>query len=133
LFLDANVVLDVLARREPWVHEAALVLSAVEAGRVTGAVAAHTVTTLYYLLAKVLGRDEAVAALIRLTKLVDVVPVDRSVILEAIALGLKDLEDGVQAVCALRIEAEYVVTRNGRDFQGAGLVVATPGEVLARI
>jgi predicted nucleic acid-binding protein len=133
LLLDTNVVLDVLAARKPWVHEAALVLSAIEAGRASGAVAAHTVTTLYYLLAKELGRDEAVAALVRLTKLVDVVPVDRTVILESIALGLRDLEDAVRAVCALRIEADCLVTRDGKDFQGTGIPIATPGEVLARL
>jgi predicted nucleic acid-binding protein len=133
LLLDANVVLDVLANRAPWAHEAALLLSAVDAGRATAAVAAHTVTTLYYLLAKALGRDEAVAALVRLTKLVDVVAVDRAVILETIALGVRDLEDAVQAVCGLRIGADYLVTRNARDFRGVGLTIATPGEVLAQL
>lgn len=122
-----------LARREPWVHEAALVLSAIEAGRATGAIAAHTATTLYYLLAKDLGREAAVAALVRLTTLVDVVAVDRAVILEAIALGVRDLEDAVQAGCALRTGADCLVTRNGNDFRGAGLSVGTPSDVLAQL
>lgn len=133
VLLDTNIVLDVLARREPWAHEAARLLSAAEAGDVVAAIAAHSATTLYYLLAKALGRDAAVAALVRLTQLVDVVPVDRAVILESIALGLRDFEDAVQAICALRIEADYLVTRNGRDFEGAGVTIATPGEVLARL
>lgn len=141
LFLDANVVLDVLADRKPWAHEAALILSAIEVGQaargtgevVIGYVAAHTVTTLYYLLAKGRGRDEAAAALVRLMRLVEIVPVDKNIILAALSLGLKDFEDAVQAVCALEIEADYFITRNGRDFQSAGLLLATPGEIVARL
>jgi predicted nucleic acid-binding protein len=133
LLLDANVVLDLLANRAPWAHEAALVLTAVEDGRAEAAVAAHTVTTLYYLLTKSLGRERAVAAIVDLTSIVAVIAVDRDVILEAIALGLRDLEDGVQAACALRYGADLLVTRNGRDFQGTGVAVAAPAEVLARL
>jgi predicted nucleic acid-binding protein len=90
LLLDTNVVLDVLASRAPWAHEAALLLSAIEAGRARGAVAAHTVTTLHYLPAKTVGREAAVAALVRLTQIVEIVAVDREAILEAVALGLGD-------------------------------------------
>lgn len=133
LLLDTNVVLDVLARRDPWFHEAALLLSAVEAGQATAAVAAHTVTTLHYLLVKALGREATIATLVRLTSLVDVVAVDRAVILEAIALDLRDLEDAVQAVCALRIGADYLVTRDARDYERAGVAIVTPGEVVARL
>lgn len=133
LLLDTNVVLDVLARREPWADDAALLLSAVEAERATAAVAAHTITTLHYLLARAVGRTGALAALVRLTSLVDVVPIDRAVILEAMALGLPDLEDAVQAVCALRFGADVLVTRKPRDFRRAGVAIAAPGEVLARL
>nr|WP_236646362.1 hypothetical protein [Gemmatirosa kalamazoonensis] len=49
------------------------------------------------------------------------------------AMGLRDLEDAVQAVCAIRVEADYIVTRNAKDFRGSRLTVATPAEVLARL
>ena len=133
LLLDTNVVLDVLAARAPWYQDAAMLLSAIEEGRATGAVAVHAITTLHYLLARSLGRAPTLAALARLTKLLDVVAVDQAVVLEAMAMGLRDLEDAVQAVCALRVEADYLVTRNAKDFRGSGLTVATPAEVLARL
>ncbi len=141
LFLDANVVLDMLANRQPWAHEAALLFSVIEVGHaggdagvaVSGYVAAHTVTTLYYLLAKAHGRNESSAAIVRLMRLVDVIPVDKEVILAALALGLKDFEDAVQTVCALRVGADYFVTRNGRDFQGVGLLLVTPAEIVVRL
>lgn len=141
LFLDANVVLDMLANRQPWAHEAALLFSVIEVGHasgdagvaVSGYVSAHTVTTFYYLLARAHGRNEASAAIVRLMRLVDVIPVDKGIIRAALALGLKDFEDAVQAVCALGIEADYFVSRSGRDFQDVGLLLARPAEIVVRL
>ncbi len=48
LFLETNVLLDVLAQREPWVHNSAALLSLVDTGKVQGFVAAHTITTLQF-------------------------------------------------------------------------------------
>src|SRR5690606_23038459 len=66
LFLDINVILDVLADREPWVEDSAAVLSLLDDGDIEGLVAAHSVTTLCYLTSKHLGHKRAVAALIDL-------------------------------------------------------------------
>ena len=49
----------------------------------------------------------------------------------ALALGMSDIEDAVQAVCALAVGADYMVTRNASDFRAAPVVPRTPGEVLA--
>lgn len=66
LFLDINVVLDVLADREPWVEHSAAVLSLPDAAEIEGMIAAHSVTTLYYLSTRHLGHKRAIAALIDL-------------------------------------------------------------------
>jgi predicted nucleic acid-binding protein len=55
LFLDTNIVLDVLARRQPAFAASARVMAHVELGRASGHIAAHTFTTLHYLLAKHAG------------------------------------------------------------------------------
>lgn len=52
LFLDTNVVLDVLARRAPWERDAATLFSLIEAGRANGFVAPHGLATIHYLLRK---------------------------------------------------------------------------------
>lgn len=131
LLLDINVVLDVPLRRTPWVDEAALLLSAIEAGRADGYVAAHTITTYRYVVARASDRERAVTATADLLRLVRVVPVDDAGFREALALELPDFEDAVQAVAALRVGADYLVTRNGDDFRGAPVLARTAGEVLA--
>ena len=117
----------------PWTGDSASVLSLIDTKRAQGFVAAHTITTLHYLLSRSLGRKGTSAALIDLLDLVDVAPVDGAAIQKALALGWDDFEDAVQAVCALAIGADYLVTRNTRDFAAIPIPVVSPAEVLSQI
>lgn len=131
LFIDTNVVLDVLAQREPWFDDSARLLAHVEQGGATGHIAAHTLTTLHYLLARHLGQGKTAAVLIDLTAMLRVEPVDHGVLQQALALGWRDFEDAVQAVTAAQCQADYLVTRNPRDFKQSLIPVITPAEFLA--
>lgn len=133
LLVDVNVLLDLLLEREPWAAEAARLLAAIERGRASAHVAGHTITTAYYIIAKVRGRQIAAAAVSDLLRLLEVIPVEKADLHEALALGLADLEDAVQAACARKIAADVLVTRSERDFQGIALPVQPPGAVLAML
>ena len=128
LFLDANVVLDVLAMREPHWQASVRVLAAIEGRRATGLVAAHSVTTIFYLLSKHLNRRKARAAIVQLLGLVRAAPVDHDVLLQALSLGWDDFEDAVQAAAALGAKATHLITRNPRDFAGLTIPVLAPDE-----
>jgi hypothetical protein len=52
---------------------------------------------------------------------------------KAAQLNWKDFEDAVQSVTAERIRADYIITRNIRDFADSRVVAYTPSELLARI
>lgn len=131
IFLDVNVVLDVLAKREPWFEDSAAVLSLVEADGFEGIVAAHSVTTLFYLASKHLGQRRATTKLLDLLKVVSVASLDEETILKGLALGWSDFEDALQLLCAHKAGADYVVTRNTRDFESESVPVVTPAELLA--
>lgn len=133
LFLDINVILDVLADRAPWFEDSAMVLSLLDGSEVEGLVAAHSVTTLYYLTSKHLGHKRAVAALIDLLDHVTVTPLDQDVLLRALSLGWADVEDAVQGLSAQRANADFLVTRNPSDFQAASVPVVTPKQLLATL
>jgi hypothetical protein len=66
-------------------------------------------------------------------KLVDVVAVDHDRLLQALAMNWKDFEDAVQAACAEKVVADYLVTRNPSDFTGSSLDVVTPTELVATL
>jgi predicted nucleic acid-binding protein len=131
ILLDVNVVLDVLADREPFAEDAAAVLAEVEAGNLQGYLAAHTVTTLHFLLVRHLGQARARRALSDLLRLVELVPVDEDRIRHALAADWPDFEDAVQAACAEKAGVDYLVTRNKRDFKKSAIRAVTPAELLA--
>lgn len=131
LFLDINVILDVLAEREPWVEDSAVVLSLLDNPNAEGFAAAHSITTLFYLVSKHLGRERAVTVLLDLLEYVTVIELDQELLLRALSLGWEDVEDAVQGISAQRARADYLVTRNPSDFDPISLPIVTPSELLA--
>jgi predicted nucleic acid-binding protein len=131
ILVDLNIVLDVLQRREPFYQMSASVLVSVETSQVVGYIAAHTLTTLFYLLYKYHSADHARAALTQLLILLSVAAVDQGVIEQALNLPYQDFEDAVQMMAAVHAGADYLVTRNPRDYKSGPLPVLLPAELLA--
>lgn len=133
LFFDADVLLDILADRTPFAADSAQALSIVERDEAEGFVAAHSITTLHYLLRRELTPRRTRRVLMDLMRLLTVVPVDEDRLLQAFALGWKDFEDAVQAACAVKAEIDYLVTRDRTGFTRADVAVASPAELLGLV
>ncbi len=131
LLLDTNVILDVVARRDPWWEDSAAVMSLLETDEIQGFIAAQSVTTLHYLAAKHLGQSQANAAVIELLNIASVVPSDQTLLLGALSLGWNGFEDAVQAVSAVAAGADFIVTRNTSDFSASPVRPVSPSELLA--
>ncbi len=131
VLVDANVVLDVLARRQPHYTASAQVWAAIEAGHADGLLAAHTVTTLHYLLERHTDHGRAISALTDVMRVFEIAPVDGRVLLSALALGGRDFEDAVQMAAAASAGATHVLTRNPADFRNSPVAVLQPAELAA--
>ena len=131
VLLDLNVILDVLQQREPFYVTSAHVLAQAENGSVEGWIAAHSVTTLFYLLARDRSTSQARMVVSDLLSILSVAAVDQEVIDQALTLPYADFEDAVQMAAAIRSEVQYVITRNVRDYKAGPLPVLQPVELLA--
>ena len=131
--IDLNVILDVLQRREPFYETSARVLATVETGLIRGWVSAHSVTTLFYLVAKHQSAEHARAAIGEVLSLLSVAKVDQAVIEQALTLPYTDFEDAVQMVAAVQTGAQYLITRDVADYKAGPLPVLTPAELLALV
>lgn len=131
VLFDTNILLDVILDRPPFAAPASLLLAEVELGNLQGYLGATTVTTIYYLTAKVLGRPLATAAIEKLLQIFEVAPVNRNVLTGALAMDFSDFEDAVIHAAALFAGADVLVTRDGRGFKSAQLPVLTPNELVA--
>lgn len=133
LLVDTNVLLDVILDRSPWANDAVRLLDRVAGGAARAFVAAHAVTTVHYIVQRERGRTAAVTAVSDLLELLDVVPLDSADFQRALALQLKDFEDAVQVAACLRAGANFLVTRNPRDFAGAPVELRSAGEITAML
>jgi predicted nucleic acid-binding protein len=131
VLLDVNVVLDALQSREPFSDDAVRVLACAESGALSGLLAAHTLTTLFYLMARYGSPAAARVQIGDLLSILDVAAVDQTVIQAALALPAGDFEDCVQMAAARRAGADFVVTRDRAGFAAGPVPALTPAELLA--
>lgn len=133
ILIDVNVVLDVILERKPWVADSAALLDAAERRKISGYVAGHTITTAYYIVAKASGALRAATAMTDLLRIVKIVPIEKADFAQALVLGMTDFEDSVQAAAAAKIGADYVATRNGKDFKHSPVKPRLPAELIAML
>lgn len=129
VFLDTNVLVDYVLGRDPWEDDATRIMQAISSGRLRGFVAGHSVTTLFYLVARARDGIVATRAVSLLLSIITVVTLDHHDFQHAATLSLRDFEDAVQAVACLRAEADVLVTRDARDFARAPVNMCSPREL----
>jgi predicted nucleic acid-binding protein len=105
----------------------------VESGRIRGYLPAHAVTTIFYLLRKQVGVEEARKIVGLLLHVFDVAPVNERVLASALTLACPDFEDAVCAAAAHAARCEVVVTRDPKGFLGSVVPALEPDVVLAAL
>jgi predicted nucleic acid-binding protein len=130
ILLDTNVILDILLDREPFAEPAVLLFKTVHKQEIPMFMTATTVTDLYFITRKEKGKSTALAFIEELIGGVDVVSVDKNIIVEALRTDLPDFEDAIQVCSANREGIETIVTRNEKDFIMSGLNIQSPTEFL---
>ncbi|MGH8612978.1 MAG: PIN domain-containing protein [Gammaproteobacteria bacterium] len=130
ILFDTNVILDILLDRQPYSEDAAALLSYAERGDISGYAAATTITTLYYLCARAGGSVKAKRQVASILALIEIAPVNRSVIESALASRMRDFEDAVLAAAGALVRVEAIATRNKQDFRLGRVATSTPRELL---
>lgn len=132
LFLDTNIVVDLLDRREPFCHDAVRLFSMAYNKQVQLVVSPTTYSTASFLLRKH-GSEGVRKLLSNFRQLARVSTTDERTVDDSLASQFQDFEDAMQYYTALRANAEIIITRNGKDFKASSLPVMTAGEYLSVI
>lgn len=133
LLIDANILLDVLQKREPYVHTSSLIWKMCEVGSAEGYVSSLTFANLVYVMRKDLNpeKTEEILCLLKLIfRLTDLTTADLT---KAAEMKWPDFEDAVQSTIAERIHADCIITRNSKDFKESRIIAVTPDEYIASI
>ena len=133
LFLDTNVLLDVLGRREPFFQAAARVWSLAERGELEAYVSAISFNNVYYIVRKAGGKEKADEALRILRDVFAIVAPDAKIINQAMDSEMTDFEDALQFYSAVRAKATHLLTRDADAFPTSHLQVLSPDEFIAAL
>lgn len=133
LLIDANIVLDVLQNRENFVKESAMIWKLCETEQAKGYISTLSFANIMYILRKELTSDKIEEVYHKLCLIFEFADFSSSILSKAVEMNWKDFEDAVQSATAEPIHADYIITRNVRDFTRSKVVAFTPTELLMRI
>lgn len=127
ILIDTNVLIDFIAKREPFYIFSEKVIDFCRQEIIDGAIAGHSVLNAMYILRKDFSLSELKAIFLNLCEFIYIEPVDFEKILSALKDdNFSDFEDCVQMQCALNFRADYIVTRDIKDFRGSEIPAITP-------
>jgi predicted nucleic acid-binding protein len=131
IFIDTNVLIDVLSQREPFYADSAHVWTLAEQGQIKGFISAISFNNIYYVIRRLRTRQVADRMMVLLRDTFMPVSLDKQILDQAIDSGFDDLEDAIQYFSVVRTEADCIVSRDARAFPRSELPVLTPAELLA--
>ncbi len=130
ILLDTNIVLDLLAAREPFYAEAAELFSLADKKSIKLSVSALSFANIHYILSKFINDQEARKILRNFKVIVSVLPLDEKIVDLALNSDFKDFEDSIQYFTAIENAQKLIVTRNKSDFKHSKIPIMTAGEFI---
>jgi predicted nucleic acid-binding protein len=131
VLIDTNVILDYALKREPFAQAAFECFERLILDKSKVWLTASTITDIYYVAKRALKDDGAAKKIIaKLLNALQIAGVDKTDCLNALDIDSNDYEDALVSICAKKVKAEYIITRNIKDFQNSFVPSITPGDFL---
>ena len=132
LLIDSNVILDVLQMREPHYESSYEIFRICYHRKASGYILNLTFANIIYIMRKQLYSEKIIEILDSLSELFSFVNLKKNDFKNAANLKWKDFEDAIQYVTAERINADFIITRNVKDFENTKIPAITPNEFLEK-
>lgn len=133
VLIDTNVILDVLCNRSEFVEDSSRVWKYCEVNQIEGYISALSISNIVYILRKELTPQKTQQLIQQILMIFEAIDLKFSDLKNAAEMLSSDFEDAVQMCCANRIKADYIVTRNIRDFKESKVPALKPSEFLERM
>lgn len=133
ILVDTNIILDVIASREPFVTESQKILELCARQEIKGYIAFHSVSNIFFILRKKFSKEERRLLLRGILKVLKLTGASHEKVVTALEQeDFKDFEDCLQEKCAEEVGAEYIITRNKEDYINSSIQVETPHDFLEK-
>jgi predicted nucleic acid-binding protein len=132
--IDTNIIIDAITAREPFKEKSQEIIRSVSKREFKGAITASTITDIYYIANKFFkDREKTINEIKKLFVLFDIITVTKKDCLRALETKIQDYEDSLLSVCAVKWNADFIVTRNSTDFSNSIISAISPEEFLAKL
>ena len=129
VLVDTNVLLDRFLTRDPYYRNAEKVFELCAKKTIEGFVAANSILDIFYIVRKEISERNRRKLLLSLREIFKVVSIDDSKLKNALEYSaFADLEDCIQYLCAKEVDADYIITRNIKDFAKSDVAVIAPDD-----
>jgi predicted nucleic acid-binding protein len=130
IFVDTDIILDLLGKREPFFKYASELFSIVECGKIKAYTSPVIFANLYYILCKQIGKEQALKNLQKIKLIIKILPVDERIVELALNSGFTDFEDAIQYYAARSHGINCLLTRNKKDFKKSDITIMSAEEFL---
>ena len=131
--VDTNVVLNIMLNEVKYYVDSKKVFDMAETGKIAGFISASAITDIYFIACKKIGHKSTLAELKKLLQVFKPAAVTESHIYQALDLDWNDFEDSVQYVVGESFAADYIVTRNTKDYTSGSIPAITPEQFIQAI
>ena len=129
IFLDSDVILDMLLKRPGFYLPSANIIALAYERRINAVTSSVAFVIVHYFLDKY-DRNNKFQLLTRIRSVISILEVGETVIDLALKSGLNDFEDTVQYYTALKANVDFIITRNIKDYKQSTIPVLTPDQFL---
>lgn len=130
LLLDTTILIDYFSRREPFFDDCVQLRAMQVFGDAELWVSAKSFTDVFYVLQKPLGYEKVQRMFTESADFLKVCSIDSADIMKASSSKWADFEDCLVHVCAEKIKADFLITRDREGFSRASIPVKSPAEFL---
>ena len=134
VLIDTDVLIDFLTDRGSLTKTAKEIMKKTQENEIHAFLAAHSITNIFYILRKIYSTSERKQRLLNLCRFISIVEIGQTSLLKVLLNdNFSDIEDCLQAECAMSINADYIVTRNVKDYVHSPIPAVLPKDLLKKI
>jgi predicted nucleic acid-binding protein len=130
IFVDSDIILDLLAQRELFYIYSAKLFTLVDQRKIKVFTSPLVFANLHYILRKQKSNDFALQSLRKLKTLVKILPINSKIIEQALNSDFTDFEDAIQYHTALNNKVKILLTRNKIDYKKSKITISTAEEFI---
>ena len=128
VFIDSDIILDLLAKREPFYIYAAELFTLADKRKIKTFTSPIIFANIHYILRKHKSKEFALQSLRKLKTFINILPIDSKVIDQALNSEFKDFEDAIQYFTAINNGIKVILTRNNKDYSKGNITISTAEE-----